>query len=152
VRPARSGAPTTPPPSRFERGLDRQACAAARKTHFRGRALPEDPLGELIERQVLGLVRQQDPAALHEDDVLGHAGQDLLEELLDEQDADALGLQLIEDRRQKAAALAPLGRMGVPPDIASTALFFTSDLSSYITGQTLLVDGGVLMQDPYEPL
>jgi NAD(P)-dependent dehydrogenase (short-subunit alcohol dehydrogenase family) len=63
-----------------------------------------------------------------------------------------IALVLDEDRRQKAAALAPLRRMGLPPDIASTALFFTSDLSSYITGQTLLVDGGVLMQDPYEPL
>jgi NAD(P)-dependent dehydrogenase (short-subunit alcohol dehydrogenase family) len=59
---------------------------------------------------------------------------------------------LDDDRRNAAAALAPLGRMGVPPDIASVALFFTSDLSAFVTGQTLVVDGGVLVQDPYAPL
>ncbi len=44
------------------------------------------------------------------------------------------------------AALAkkevPLGRMGTPEDIAGPALFFASELSSYVTGQTLCVAGG----------
>jgi 3-oxoacyl-[acyl-carrier protein] reductase len=41
-----------------------------------------------------------------------------------------------------AAASIPLGRAGTPDEIASTILFFVSDAASYITGQTLLVDGG----------
>jgi NAD(P)-dependent dehydrogenase (short-subunit alcohol dehydrogenase family) len=36
----------------------------------------------------------------------------------------------------------PLGRMGVPEDIAHAVLFFASSASSYITGQLLAVDGG----------
>jgi NAD(P)-dependent dehydrogenase (short-subunit alcohol dehydrogenase family) len=37
----------------------------------------------------------------------------------------------------------PLGRPGLPHDIAGTALFFASDDCRYLTGQTLLVDGGL---------
>jgi 2-dehydro-3-deoxy-D-gluconate 5-dehydrogenase len=39
----------------------------------------------------------------------------------------------------------PLGRMGKPDDIARTALFLASDLSEYMTGSLLLVDGGYLL-------
>jgi 3-oxoacyl-[acyl-carrier protein] reductase len=38
----------------------------------------------------------------------------------------------------------PLKRGGTPEDVANACLFFSSDLSSYITGQVLLVDGGML--------
>ncbi len=38
----------------------------------------------------------------------------------------------------------PLKRGGTPEDVANACLFFASDLSSYITGQILLVDGGML--------
>ncbi len=37
----------------------------------------------------------------------------------------------------------PLGRFGRPEDVASAALFFVSDQSSWITGQALLLDGGI---------
>jgi len=37
----------------------------------------------------------------------------------------------------------PLGRTGEPEDIAHVALFLASDAACYITGQTLLVDGGI---------
>ncbi len=38
----------------------------------------------------------------------------------------------------------PLGRMGQPEDIASAVLFFASDDAAFITGQTLVVDGGLI--------
>lgn len=49
-----------------------------------------------------------------------------------------------------AAALAahiPLGRVGPPLDIAQAMLFLASDEASYITGQTLVVDGGALLPE-----
>lgn len=51
-----------------------------------------------------------------------------------------------EQKKAFFAALAqkevPLGRMGTPEDIAGPALFFASDLSSYVTGQIMCVAGG----------
>lgn len=39
----------------------------------------------------------------------------------------------------------PLGRIGTPADIANAALFLASDLSSYMTGQVVTVDGGMVI-------
>lgn len=44
----------------------------------------------------------------------------------------------------KEAADRPLGRVGQPIDIANAVLFFASDLSSWVTGSILVVDGGGL--------
>jgi len=44
----------------------------------------------------------------------------------------------------RTAQRIPLGRIGQPTDIASVAVFLASDLSSFITGQTIVVDGGHL--------
>ena len=47
-----------------------------------------------------------------------------------------------EEYRKAAAALNPVRRVGYPEDIAAAAAFLCSDEASYITGQTLYVDGG----------
>ena len=49
---------------------------------------------------------------------------------------------LYEGREEEAAAGYPLGRLGVPSDIGGAAAFLTSDQSDWITGQTLVLDGG----------
>lgn len=43
----------------------------------------------------------------------------------------------------------PLGRLGTPDDVAAAVLYLMSPLSSYITGQTLAVDGGVSVKFGY---
>ncbi len=52
---------------------------------------------------------------------------------------------LWEPAEEQIARHTPLGRLGVPQDIANAALFLASDLSSWITGHTLVVDGGALI-------
>jgi NAD(P)-dependent dehydrogenase (short-subunit alcohol dehydrogenase family) len=52
---------------------------------------------------------------------------------------------LWEPREQEVAAHIPARRLGEPDDIASAALFLTSDAASWITGSTLVVDGGMML-------
>ncbi len=47
------------------------------------------------------------------------------------------------DRLAGALARIPEGRMGTPADMAGTALFLASPLASYVTGHTVVVDGGL---------
>ena len=54
-----------------------------------------------------------------------------------------------EKGRERNSENAPLRRVALPADIAAAILFFTSDLSSYVSGQTLSVDGGVGVKFPY---
>ncbi|WP_330456558.1 SDR family oxidoreductase [Streptomyces sp. NBC_00820] len=52
---------------------------------------------------------------------------------------------LYEGREAEAAAAYPLGRLGVPSDIGGAAAFLTSTQSDWVTGQTLVVDGGIFL-------
>lgn len=51
-----------------------------------------------------------------------------------------------EETYRPVVQALPLGRMGQPDEVAQTALFLASSRASYITGQTLLVDGGQWMR------
>jgi len=48
-------------------------------------------------------------------------------------------------RREATIANIPLKRFGTPEDMAGAALFLASPLASYVTGQTLIVDGGLIL-------
>lgn len=52
---------------------------------------------------------------------------------------------LSEDIKKKLTEAIPLGRLGMPDDIAPVVTFLASKAAGYITGQTLLVDGGMVM-------
>ncbi|MFN3514404.1 MAG: SDR family NAD(P)-dependent oxidoreductase [Phenylobacterium sp.] len=49
------------------------------------------------------------------------------------------------DRLRGALARIPMHRLGTPQDMAGAALFLASPLSAYVTGQTLIVDGGLTL-------
>jgi NAD(P)-dependent dehydrogenase (short-subunit alcohol dehydrogenase family) len=57
----------------------------------------------------------------------------------------AFARALWEPAEETIARRMPLRRLGEPDDIAGAALFLVSDLASWITGQTLVVDGGALL-------
>lgn len=66
---------------------------------------------------------------------------------------------LIERTKQEApdyekvwSEITPIGRVGVPEDIAQTVEYLASEKASFVTGQTLYVDGGVFTMPnwPYQ--
>ena len=57
----------------------------------------------------------------------------------------AMTQALPENERAKMLAVIPMKRMGLPEDIAACTAFLASDDSSYINGQVITVDGGMVM-------
>ncbi len=53
--------------------------------------------------------------------------------------------QLNEEQAKRITDNIPAGRFGMPQDVAAGALFLAGDAASYITGQTLHINGGLLM-------
>ena len=51
-----------------------------------------------------------------------------------------------EETKKATLATIPAGRMGQPEDIANAVVFLASDRADYITGQTLVVDGGYILR------
>jgi 3-oxoacyl-[acyl-carrier protein] reductase len=60
---------------------------------------------------------------------------------LHQRNADQQGIPFDEARKQ-AEQRIPLGRLGRPEELASAVAYLASDIAGYVTGQTLLVDGG----------
>jgi 3-oxoacyl-[acyl-carrier protein] reductase len=58
----------------------------------------------------------------------------------------ALTNVLPEDQTQAIVQNTPLGRMGTLEDVAAAVVFLASDEASFVTGQVLTVDGGLVMQ------
>ncbi|MDE3725247.1 SDR family oxidoreductase [Nocardiopsis sp. N85] len=52
---------------------------------------------------------------------------------------------LYEGREEKVAAQYPLGRLGTPEDVAGAVAFLLSDDASWVTGRTLVLDGGTTL-------
>ena len=57
----------------------------------------------------------------------------------------ALTKVLSDEYRAAAVKATPMGRLGTPEDVAYAVAFLASDMASYITGQVLSVDGGMVM-------
>ncbi|MFH1281389.1 MAG: 3-oxoacyl-[acyl-carrier-protein] reductase [Candidatus Omnitrophota bacterium] len=53
--------------------------------------------------------------------------------------------KLSEDIKKRMLQAIPLGKLGTPEDVANVCLFLASPESSYITGQTITIDGGMVM-------
>ena len=53
--------------------------------------------------------------------------------------------RLSEDIKQKMKEAIPLNKFGSPDDVAAVCLFLASEAANYITGQTIVVDGGMVM-------
>ncbi len=59
-----------------------------------------------------------------------------------ETDMTLPNLLIDEDARRRSAERVPLGRIGMPEDVAYGVLFLASDESSFMTGSELIIDGG----------
>ena len=51
--------------------------------------------------------------------------------------------------RERFCSRAPIARLGQPTDIADACIFYSSDLSSWITGEITMCDGGVMHAEAY---
>jgi len=58
---------------------------------------------------------------------------------------DMMNVFGVAEAQERVARGIPLGRLGTPEDVANAVLFLASDRASFITGQTLSVDGGYVM-------
>jgi NAD(P)-dependent dehydrogenase (short-subunit alcohol dehydrogenase family) len=104
------------------------------------RHVPKDVLGALPKSAVEALIR----AVAREEGRFGVRANCVAPGII----WAGLGKQFMSDLyseevREKQRANVPLGRFGEAREVAEAVAFLASDRSSYITGQTLIVDGGL---------
>ena len=61
--------------------------------------------------------------------------------------SDGVAALLDQKTLDEIAAPVPMGKLGDPEDVAHVLLFFASDEAKYVTGQTLVVDGGCILPE-----
>jgi 3-oxoacyl-[acyl-carrier protein] reductase len=103
-------------------------------------------LSSAIRPAVVGLIKslaiEYGPANITFNNIApGWTATERLSELAESR-SNAAGIQK-EQIFGKWAAEVPLGRLGKPEEIADAIVWLASDRAAYITGQTLVVDGGV---------
>lgn len=54
-------------------------------------------------------------------------------------------LDVFPEQQQRFERDTPLGRVGTPEDVADVVVFLCSDLARFVTGQTVVVDGGLTL-------
>jgi NAD(P)-dependent dehydrogenase (short-subunit alcohol dehydrogenase family) len=123
--------------------------AAAVKAGLRGSVINVASIGGLGVEPGIGWYNVTKAAVLH-------ITRQLSFELAPDVRVNALAPGLIKTKlaaalwegpgEERIAAQIPLRRLGLPDDVATAALFLASDASSWMTGQTLVVDGGTTAQ------
>jgi NAD(P)-dependent dehydrogenase (short-subunit alcohol dehydrogenase family) len=123
--------------------------AAAVKAGLRGSVINVASIGGLGVEPGIGWYNVTKAAVLH-------ITRQLSFELAPEVRVNALAPGLVKTKlaaalwegpgEERIAAHIPLRRLGLPDDIANAALFLASEASSWITGQTFVVDGGTTAQ------
>lgn len=66
-------------------------------------------------------------------------------DLIDEQLGAMHGVAKGESIKKVSSETIPLGRVSVPEDVSKTVSFLAGPDSDYMTGQTLVIDGGIVM-------
>lgn len=123
--------------------------AAAVKAGLRGSVINMASVGGLEVEPNIGWYNVTKAAVLH-------ITRQLAFELAPEIRVNALAPGLVKTKlaaalwegsgEDRIAEHVPLRRLGVPDDVATAALFLASDASSWVTGQTFVVDGGTMVQ------
>ncbi len=123
--------------------------AAAVKAGLRGSVINVASIGGLGVEPGIGWYNVTKAAVLH-------ITRQLAFELAPDVRVNALAPGLVKTKlaaalwegqgEDRIAAHIPLRRLGLPDDIATAALFLASDASSWVTGQTFVVDGGTTAQ------
>jgi len=66
-------------------------------------------------------------------------------DLIDEQLGAMHGVAKGESIKKVSSEMIPLGRVSVPEDVSKTVSFLAGPDSDYMTGKTLVIDGGIVM-------